>query len=166
MKRAEAGDSFGPFCFQALAVSGLPDIFTIGYEGLVQPQLLDLLSAARVHTVLDVRAVAASRKAGFSKTMLRASLARVGVGYVHDVRLGTPKAGRQAVRAGRVGEMEAIFATHMERTESQDALADAAALAVSQPVCLLCFERDPHRCHRTILAAMIRATTGQAIRHL
>ena len=145
---------------------GVPDIFTIGYEGLVQPQLLDLLVAARVQTVLDVRAVASSRKAGFSKNLLRASLTAVGLGYVHDIRLGTPKAGRQAVRAGRVGEMAAIFATHMQNAPAQSGLAEATTLAAAQPICLLCFERNPHHCHRTILASMIRAQTGQSIRHL
>jgi uncharacterized protein (DUF488 family) len=143
-----------------------PDIFTIGYEGLVQDQLLDLVQAAGVQVLLDVRAIAASRKAGFSKTLLRGSLEGRGVGYVHDVRLGTPKAGRQAARAGRVSEMAAIFDAHMRTEAAQAGLEAAVALAAGRRVCLLCFERDAHDCHRGILAGMIRGRTGQAIRHL
>jgi len=142
------------------------EIFTIGYEGLVQNQLLDLTTSAGVRVVLDVRAVAASRKAGFSKTVLASSLGSKGVGYVHDVRLGTPKAGRDAVRSGRVSEMIAIFDAHMQSEPAQAALAGAVSLAQTQPTCLLCFERSAHDCHRNILAHMIRARTGQAIRHL
>jgi uncharacterized protein (DUF488 family) len=145
---------------------GAPDIFTIGYEGLVQDQLLDLVQAAGVDVLLDVRAVAASRKAGFSKNLLRGSLEARGIDYVHDVRLGTPKAGRQAARSGRVSEMAAIFDAHMGTAAAQAGFEAAIALAARRRVCLLCFERDAHDCHRGILAALIRRRTGQAIRHL
>jgi uncharacterized protein (DUF488 family) len=119
-----------------------------------------------VEVVLDVRAVAASRKAGFSKNLLRGSLEARGIAYVHDVRLGTPKAGRQAARRGRVSEMAAIFDAHMGTPPAQAGLDAAVVLAVGRRVCLLCFERDAHDCHRGILASLIRARTGQAIRHL
>lgn len=144
----------------------MPDILTIGYEGLVQDQLIDLLSASGVHTVLDVRAVPLSRKAGFSKTVLAASLAARGIVYVLDRRLGTPKAGRDAVRRGRVSEMHTIFQAHMQTVEAQDALSSATTLAQKHRTCLLCFERAPHDCHRSIVASLIRDSTGQAIRHL
>ena len=141
-------------------------LFTVGYEGLVQEQLLDLLVAARVATVLDVRAVPLSRKAGFSKTVLAASLAARGIGYVLDRRLGTPKAGRDAARAGRTSEMVRVFDTHMAGEAAQAGLADAVALAGQSAVCLLCFERDPHACHRSIVASLIHRKTGQPIHHL
>jgi uncharacterized protein (DUF488 family) len=144
----------------------MPDILTIGYEGLVSSQLVDLVVAARVQTVFDVRAIAASRKAGFSKTILAATLSAHGVDYVHDRRLGTPKAGRQAVRRGHVSEMAAIFEEHMSTEPAREALEAAAELAGENTICLLCFERSPHDCHRSIVAQMIRARTGQAIRHL
>ncbi len=144
----------------------MQDIFTIGYEGLVQDQLLELLVAANVHTVLDVRALPISRKAGFSKNILASSLAAAGVGYVLDTRLGTPKAGRDAVRHGRVSVMYDIFNSHMATPAAQLALADATALAETHRVCLLCFEKAPHDCHRSIVAGLIRNRTGQAIRHL
>ncbi len=143
-----------------------PDLFTIGYEGLVQAQLLDILQASGVRVVLDVRAVPLSRKAGFSKTVLAASLHARGISYVQDRRLGTPKPGRDAARRGRTAELRSIFAAHMQTVEATDALEAAVSLAGTAPVCLLCFERAPHKCHREIVAAMIRARTGQTIRHL
>ncbi len=149
-----------------MAAPPIPSLFTIGYEGLVQDQLLDLLVSAGVRTLLDVRAVPLSRKAGFSKTVLAGSAASIGLGYRHDRRLGTPKAGRQAARARRPAEMQAIFAAHMKTAAAQDGLAEAIAQAGAEPVCLLCFERDPHDCHRSTVAEMIRASTGQTVRHL
>jgi uncharacterized protein (DUF488 family) len=68
---------------------------TIGYEAATLPEVIGRLRAAGVAIVLDMRAVAASRRAGFSKSMLRASLAEDGIGYEHLRALGTPKPGRQ-----------------------------------------------------------------------
>ena len=141
-------------------------VFTIGYEGLVQSQLIDLLAASNVRLLLDVRAIATSRKAGFSKTLLASSLISAGIAYRHDRRLGTPKPGRQAARAGRIAEMTAIFSAHMEQPDPIAGLTDAVAEAQATTLCLLCFEQAPHDCHRSILASMIRAQTGQDIRHL
>jgi hypothetical protein len=71
-------------------------LFTIGYEGATLPEVIGRLRAAGVEVVVDVRAVAASRRAGFSKTVLRESLAAEGIGYEHVRALGTPKPGRDA----------------------------------------------------------------------
>jgi len=141
-------------------------VFTIGYEGLVQDQLLDRLVAAGVGTLLDVRAIPQSRKAGFSKTVLGSSAASRDILYVHERSLGTPKAGRVAARAGRAAEMQAIFAVHMTTDAAKTGLAEAVIVAAGSPTCLLCFERDPHRCHRRIVADAIAENTGQSVRHL
>jgi uncharacterized protein (DUF488 family) len=74
-------------------------LFTIGYEGLDSERLIAALRDAQVGTLADVRAVANSRKRGFSKNALRTSLEDAGIGYAHARSLGTPKAGRQAARA-------------------------------------------------------------------
>ncbi len=141
-------------------------LFTIGYEGLVQDQLLDLLVGNGVSILLDVRAVPLSRKAGFSKTVLGASLAQRGITYLHDRRLGTPKPGREAARKGRSSVMQEIFEAHMQTEAAREGLTDAISLAGDNRVCLLCFERAPHDCHRSIVARLIHQQTGQLIRHL
>jgi uncharacterized protein (DUF488 family) len=58
-------------------------IFTIGYEGATQAELIAALRAAGVARVIDVRAVPMSRKPGFSKNVLAAGLAEAGFDYVH-----------------------------------------------------------------------------------
>jgi uncharacterized protein (DUF488 family) len=139
---------------------------TIGYEAATLPEVIERLRAAGVEVVVDVRAVAASRRAGFSKSMLRASLAAEGIGYEHLRGLGTPKPGREAARKGRIAEMEAIFAEHMRTPEAQDALAHAIAIARERPIALLCFEACASGCHRRIVSGLIRQATGCEVRDL
>jgi len=128
---------------------------TIGYEAATQGRVIDCLKRAGVEVVIDVRAVASSRRAGFSKTLLAASLAGAGIDYVHLRGLGTPKAGRQAVRAGHVAEMEQIYETHLMEPEAQLELARALDIARERSAALLCYETDPAHCHRRIVAALL-----------
>lgn len=130
-----------------------PQVFTIGYEGADVDRFLTTLKDAGVETLADVRAVALSRKRGFSKSALRDALAGQGIGYEHFVKLGTPKEGRQAARAGDGELMRRIYCEEVLATEdAQAAFRDLEALAGARPICLLCFERDPANCHRRILA--------------
>ena len=118
-------------------------IFTIGYEQATQAQVIDALKAAGVKLVIDVRAVAASRRAGFSKRILAASLKEEGVDYLHLKALGTPKAGREAARAGRTEELHHIFAAPLADPDAVMAFEGAAELAEARPSALLCYEADP-----------------------
>ncbi len=144
----------------------VPVLSTVGYEGAVLPAVLDTLVAAGVTLLIDVRAVAASRKPGFSKRLLAGSLAERGIDYLHLQGLGTPKEGRQAVRSGHPDQMRAIFAEHLRSDRAQAELAQATAAARARPCCLLCFERDHRMCHRAIVADLIAAATGQLVVHL
>jgi len=130
---------------------------TIGYESATQPAVIAALRAAGVEVVIDVRAVASSRRAGFSKTLLAASLAQAGIDYVHLRPLGTPKAGRQAVRHGRIAEMHAIYNEHLKEPEAQLALAEALDIARERRAALLCYEADAACCHRRIVAERLSA---------
>jgi uncharacterized protein (DUF488 family) len=141
-------------------------IFTIGYEGADVPAFIAALLKARVALVLDVRAVPASRKKGFSKTPLAAHLAEAGIGYRHLRGLGTPKRGRDAAHRGDLATFERVFLAHMEEPEALLDLAEAAALAQDENACLLCLERDPEHCHRLIVAERMAKETGQTIKHL
>lgn len=128
-------------------------LFTIGYEGLTPERLHAALKAAEVSLLADVRAVANSRKRGFSKGALKAGLAEAGLGYAHFRGLGTPKSGREAARADDAGLMRRIYCEEVLDTADGGLALDALAeLAAERPICLLCFERDPARCHRRVLA--------------
>lgn len=124
---------------------------TIGYESAPQAKVIDTLKAAGVEVLIDVRAVAASRRAGFSKGLLSSSLEAAGIRYVHLRELGTPKEGRMAARKGRTAEMRQIFEAHLEEPKAQLQLAQAIEIAKDRKTALLCYEADHRGCHRSIV---------------
>ena len=128
-------------------------IFTIGYEDTTMADFLAALKKAGVKQVLDVRAIAASRRPGFSKSALAASLHEVGIDYIHLRDLGTPKPGRDAAKKGDRATLETVYAGQLELPQAQAQAARMRALAETKPSALLCFERDPAMCHRTLLLA-------------
>jgi uncharacterized protein (DUF488 family) len=126
-------------------------IFTIGYEGATQAEFLAALKEARVERVIDVRAVPNSRRPGFSKNLLRNALAEENIDYVHLRALGTPADGRAAARANRHEDLKRIYAGQLELPEAIAEGALMIELAKEKPSALLCYERDPSGCHRTLL---------------
>jgi uncharacterized protein (DUF488 family) len=143
-----------------------PPLFTIGYEAKTQAEFLDELAAARVELLIDVRAVAASRRPGFSKTALAGALREGGIDYRHLRPLGTPAAGREAARKGRVAEMRAIYADQLETPEALLAFEQAVAAALERRSALLCYEADAAGCHRSALAERMIARAGFEVRNL
>lgn len=141
-------------------------LFTVGYEGVSQAAVIAALKAAGVRLLLDVRELPSSRRAGFSKSPLRASLEAEGIDYLHLKKLGTPKEGRLANRAGRMAEFWSIVEDGLARPEAQYELALAGSLALEKPVCLLCFEADHTQCHRLTVADRLMAAHGLGVAHL
>ncbi len=132
-------------------------IFTIGYEGATQPDLIAALTAAGVERLIDVRAVPLSRKPGFSKNVLKNGLAEHAIDYVHLKALGTPPEGREAARKGRHDVLERVYAGQLEQPEAIAQAAIMLDLAAEKPSALLCFERDPGGCHRRLLLEAVAA---------
>ena len=126
-------------------------IFTIGYEGSTVGEFVGALQRAGVARVIDVRALPLSRRPGFSKSPLRAALEESGIEYVHLKALGTPSEGRTAARAGRHADMARIYAGQLELPEAIAQSAQMLDLAREKPSALLCMEREPQHCHRTLL---------------
>ena len=142
-------------------------LFTIGYEQSTPQAFFDALTDAGVATLIDVRAVAASRRPGFSKRQLAAGLDAHDMAYVHLQKLGTPKEGRLAARSGHAEEMLRIYERHLATPEAQHELEELTALAKSgRPLCLLCYERDPAHCHRQRLAAELHDRLGVRVENL
>lgn len=131
-------------------------IFTIGYEQVSSRAVLNELEQAGVKLLVDVRAITSSRRAGFSKTQLVASLIERGIGYIHLRGLGTPKAGRDARRRGDAATLKTIYDAHLKTLQAEREMDELADLVkTSGPVCLLCFERDHTNCHRHFIAEII-----------
>ncbi|MEO6209505.1 MAG: DUF488 domain-containing protein, partial [Gemmatimonadaceae bacterium] len=114
---------------------------TIGYQGATPTSFHRALKDGRIEVLIDIRAVASSRRPGFSKTRLSAGVQEAGMEYVHIRALGTPADGRAAARGGRHAEMRRIFLEHMQSRDAQAALDDLQGIVASgKRVCLLCFE--------------------------
>jgi uncharacterized protein (DUF488 family) len=139
-------------------------VFTIGYQEATLDSVLGKLAAAGVGLLVDVRAVAASRRPGFSKRQLAAGVAGVGIDYVHLRGLGTPADGRLAARTGRYADMRRIFEAHMA-TPAASAEFDQLARLVEagRPLCLLCFERHADHCHRRIVGERLASRLGAEV---
>lgn len=132
-------------------------LFTVGYEQAKPAAVMDELKRAKIDTLVDVRAVAASRRPGFSKRQLAAALDEAGIAYVHLQKLGTPAEGRQAARAGDRATLERIYEKHIKKAEPQAELAELAGLIKSgKRTALLCYCRDPKTCHRARIVAHLK----------
>jgi uncharacterized protein (DUF488 family) len=130
-------------------------LFTIGYQLAKPDAVLSELKRSRVDLLVDTRAVAASRRPGFSKRQLAASLDEIGIPYLHLQKLGTPAEGREAARSGNFEKLWRVYDKHIKTPEAQAALDELLALIKSgKRVCLLCYERDPNECHRSRIAAL------------
>lgn len=130
-------------------------IFTIGYEGATQAQVVAALQAAGVELLADVRAVPLSRRPGFSKNVLAAGLREAGIDYIGLKALGTPPEGREAARKGNHARLAEVYAGQLELPEAMMQAAQLADLAQERPTALLCFERDPAGCHRSLLVEAV-----------
>jgi len=148
-------------------MAGKAEVATVGYQGATVHTFLDALRAAGVELLVDVRAVASSRRPGFSKSALAANLKGAGIEYLHLRDLGTPAPGRAAARAGRHAEMHRIFRAHLGTPDARaalDALADI--VHTGRRVCLLCFEADAAHCHRSLVAEALSTLVPIRVTHL
>ena len=126
----------------------------IGYQGRSADDFVAALRAAAIATVVDVRETPWSRRAEFSKKRLAERLAAEGIGYVHLRAAGNPRENR---RAG--GGTQEVLARYRELLAgAPDVIAEILALAKRHGrIALLCLERDPRECHRSVLLEALAA---------
>jgi uncharacterized protein (DUF488 family) len=132
-------------------------LFTIGYEQAKPAAVLDELKRAKIDLLVDTRAVAASRRPGFSKRQLAAALDEAGIAYIHLQKLGTPAEGRAAAKSGDLDTLWRVYDKHIKKPEAKEALGELLALIKSKKrVALLCYCRDPNACHRSRIVAYVK----------
>lgn len=140
-------------------------IWTVGYHGHDSQTLISLLQAEGISTVVDVRWTPVSRKKGFSKGALWASLAEADLDYQHLRELGAPKPLRDALSVGK--DFAAFARSYRSHLRKQEESIDQLMRLVSRrKVCVLCLESDPNECHRSLLAEHVRTELGVEIVHL
>ena len=143
-----------------------PPLFTIGYEKARLADMVATLRASGVETLIDVRDRPISRRPGFSRRQLSASIEEAGMRYVGLSGLGTPPEGRLAGRRGDWDRFWQIVEGRLSSAEAELALAEAGEIAAAAPSCLLCYEADWRGCHRRRVAELLTERHGFAVHHL
>jgi len=129
-------------------------ILTIGYEGSSLNEFISSLTLWGVELLVDVREMPLSRKKGFSKTSLRENLQLNGIRYYHSKVVGCPKPIRKSYKEDR--NWQKYTSAYLRYLDAQgDEVVNLYELCQEQLVCLLCFEANPLRCHRTYVADQI-----------
>jgi uncharacterized protein (DUF488 family) len=131
-------------------------LFTIGYERLLPPELVNELTVAGVRRLIDVRYRPQSRRPGMSKTRLGDLLAEHGIVYEHRKALGTPPDIRWFFKNKREAEGREAFRAHVEKTAAAELDALAEELGTAPATVLMCLEAEPEGCHRRVLAEQLR----------
>ena len=140
-------------------------LHTIGYEGVELVDFLRRLAVAKVEVIVDVRELPLSRKRGFSKNSLRAALSTHGIDYIHMSALGCPKPTRRRFKLnGDWQSYERGFRRYLG--SQQAAVRTLADLARQKATCLLCFEADYNKCHRSLVARAAVAIGAPRMVHL
>jgi uncharacterized protein (DUF488 family) len=155
-------------CLQQVLRDRIPapmTLFTFGYEGLAIDVFIARLKKAGVRTVLDVRQLPLSRKPGFSKGALSTALHTTGIVYAHVPALGCPRPIRDRYKIdGDWAAYVKAFSAYL--AEQGEAVAELARIAKKTSACLVCFEADFNRCHRSIVARATARAGGPRVIHL
>jgi uncharacterized protein (DUF488 family) len=133
---------------------------SIGYEAYRDnADFVGILRAAGVRRLIDVRELPISRRRGYAKTALSNAAAALGIEYVHVRALGNPKPYRDLYKSGRRAEGRLAYHKHLLR-EQRTALDDLVVLLREKPSALMCLERDPCACHRTVIIEALQEELG------
>lgn len=141
-------------------------LFTIGYERVSLAAFARTLVDAGVTVLVDVRAQPHSRRREFARKHLGPGLADYGIRYESRPELGTPQAGREAAKRGDMETFGHVFEAQLSTPEAQAALEKLLVLMRNENVCLMCYERDPEQCHRTLICERLRHEANVGVRDL
>lgn len=140
-----------------------PDVLTIGHSNHLIPAFLDLLVGHGVTAVADVRSAPYSRfSSHFNRQALSESLLSCGIRYVF---LGRELGGRSddptCYECGRI-QYDRLARKDQFKTGLQRVVQGAADFRIA----LMCAEKEPLDCHRTLLVAQELDRRGVAINHI
>ena len=138
-------------------------IFTVGHSVHSEETFVSLLREHEVTAICDVRSKPFSRNnPQFNREQIKASLQRSGIAYVFlGKELGARSQDAECYEDGRV-QYERLAATALFK-----AGIDRLLLGVkTHRIALMCAEKEPLDCHRTILVARSLVERGLAVDHI
>ena len=151
-------------------------VATIGVYGWTLETFVVALRTARMPKVIDVRqrrGVRGSEYAWANAQRLQAALAKAGLAYHHHKELAPTTELRQlqyaedAKQGAGKRSRGSLAALYRERYANEILdRADLASLVPELPAALLCVERDPEACHRSLIAERLAAAYDVDVVHL
>jgi len=157
----------------------VPTLRTIGVYGFDRESFLSALSGAGVDLLLDVRqrrGVRGSEYAWANAQRLQAALAESGIGYSHLKELAPTTEMRQLQyredeRKGEGKRSRSVLAPAYVERYTEEILDPLDLEPIvrwigNSQAALLCVERDPEACHRSLVAERLRDEFGFEIEHL
>jgi hypothetical protein len=126
-------------------------MFSFGYEGITVESFFNTLLLNNIYTLCDVRKNAFSYKFGFSKSILKTITGAIGVKYIHIPELGIDTALRKLYSSP--SDYGKLFEIYKESLSAKTAYLDKLSeyLKSENRLVLMCMEKNPKDCHRTII---------------
>jgi uncharacterized protein (DUF488 family) len=157
----------------------MASIATIGVYGFSRDSFLEALADAEIDLLLDVRqrrGVRGSEYAWANARRLQTALKEAGVGYTHLKELAPTTELRQLqytedARLGEGKRSRTVLAAEYTRRYTEEIL-DRVDLGPvvkwigASSAALLCVERDPEACHRSLISARLGRDWGLSVKHL
>ncbi len=139
------------------------ELLTIGYEGREIDEFVNRLKSFSVTRLIDVREIPLSRKKGFSKSILGERLKDEHIEYVHAKPLGSPATIRNKLKSD--WDYKYFFKAYSEYlSRNMDAVKRVHQFLFEGVTCIMCFERFPEKCHRSIVADKIKEYDGNGLK--
>ena len=139
-------------------------VHTIGHSDLDREKIMDRLEQNGVEMVADVRSIPHSRHAPqFNQQELAWALGQRGIGYIH---IGSELGGRPTDDRLYDEQGRASYRLMALEPKFQESVRQLAQTAMDRRLALLCTERDPLKCHRTLLAAPALEQAGVPVVHI
>ena len=139
-------------------------ILTVGHSNHSSDAFLQLLVRHGVDEVVDVRSAPYSRYASqFNHDALRDTLEDVGIGYTY---LGGELGGRPTDRSCYDADGRVRYDRVADSDDFDDGIRRVIRAADEGQVALLCTEKEPLECHRTLLVARNLVERGVAVSHI
>lgn len=138
-------------------------IWTIGHSTRTINEFVGLLTGNRIASLADLRRFPGSRKhPHFGREALRASLSGIGIEYVHFPELGGRRVPHpdSANTAWRNASFRG-YADYMESEEFRSGIRKLRDLAESKPTAVMCSEAVWWRCHRALIADLLKSEGWQ-----
>ncbi len=134
-------------------------LFSVGHSNRTLEDFIALLTDAATSALVDVRLRPASRRfSHFSRPALTATLGRLGIEYywLGEALGGMRRADSRSPHLSLDPDGLRGYADHMSTREFQDAMRQVETLAEERTVVLMCAEKDPIHCHRSLIADWLR----------